>query len=375
MPAAASEALGVDPTGGPRYRAGPNIRDTPSLAVAMTPTTLASPKSSSHAAAPTVPLGTLPSRLRLLFVTTVHRRGAWLAEAFAADSAVQVELDEAVGMASGLARLREEAFDAVLVSHEPGTLDALDLAEALRGGGSAEPLVLLGQQSEQEMSPLAFEAGADGYVCINTTTTRSLIWLVARAVERHRLIRENRRLSHAEQHRLSSEHRETQRLLEEQRSLLRELETAGDVHAHADCANGSSGYAKSLRPQANLNLPPSLVAHYHELVRAYVIMGSGNLGDDMARVAELMADAGITAPETMQLHVCVVEEMVRGLGARSARHVMTRADLLMLEVMAHLSEVYRKRYFARRNPPQQLALPGFEGIVLPPAPFADPTES
>lgn len=335
----------------------------------MTPTTLASPKS-SHAAAPTVPLGTLPNRLRLLFVTTVQRRGAWLAEAFAADSAVQVDLDEAVGMASGLARLREEAFDAVLVSHEPGTLDALDLAEALRGGGSAEPLVLLGEQSEQELAPLAFEAGADGYVCINTTTTRSLIWLVARAVERHRLIRENRRLSQAEQHRLSSEHRETQRLLEEQRSLLRELETPSEA---ADAASGSTGYAKSLRPRTDLNLPPSLVAHYHELVRAYVIMGSGNLGDDMARVAELMADAGITAPETMQLHVCVVEEMVRGLGARSARHVMTRADLLMLEVMAHLSEVYRKRYFSRRNPPQQLALPGFEGIVLPPAAFVDPT--
>lgn len=342
----------------------------------MTPTTLAPAKSSSHVVAPTVPLGTLPSRLRLLFVTTAQRRGAWLAEAFATDSAVQVELDEAVGMASGLARLREEAFDAVLVSHEPGALDALDLAEALRGGGSAEPLILLGEQSEQELAPLAFEAGADGYVCINTTTTRSLIWLVARAVERHRLIRENRRLSQAEQHRLSSEHRETQRLLDEQRSLLRELETLADVHEAAPEPESTADEGpRNLRPRADLDLPPSLVAHYHELVRAYVIMGSGNLGDDMARVAELMADAGITAPETMQLHVCVVEEMVRGLGARSARHVMTRADLLMLEVMAHLSEVYRRRYFSRRNPPQQLALPGFEGMPLASPKFVDPTES
>jgi hypothetical protein len=91
-------------------------------------------------------------------------------------------------------------------------------------------------------------------------------------------------------------------------------------------------------------------------------MGSGNLGDDMSHMAELMADAEISAPETMQLHVSVLEEMVKGLGTRSARHVMTRADLLVLEVMVHLSEVYRKRYSHRRDPPVQLSLPGFEDL-------------
>jgi DNA-binding response OmpR family regulator len=300
---------------------------------------------------PDRPWGALPSYMRLLYVSTHHRRGAWLAEAFAADSAVQVKVEEAVGMTAGLARLRDEAFDAVLVSHEPGLLDALDLAEALRGGGSDDALILLGEQSEQELAPLTFEAGGDAYVCINTTTTRSLIWIVTRAIERHRLLRENRRLGQAEQQRLQSEHGETQRLLDEQRSLLRELESlAGPTLLDGE----------KVAPPRPLDLPPALVAHYHELMRAYVIMGSGNLGDDMARIAELMADAEITAPETMQLHVCVLEAMVGGLGARSARHVMSRADLLVLEFMVHLSEVYRRRYFERRNPPRQLNLPGFD---------------
>jgi len=289
--------------------------------------------------------------MRLLYVSTHHRRGAWLAEAFASDSAVNVELEEAVGMVSGLARLRDEAFDAVLVCHEPGLLDGLDMAEALRGSASDDPLILLGEQSEQELAPLAYEAGADAYVCINTTTTRSLIWVATRAIERHRLIRDNRRLSQAEHHRLQSEHSETQRLLDEQRSLLRELESlAGTPDVNGRLAVGAGP----------LDLPSSLVTHYLELMRAYVIMGSGNLGDDMARIAELMADAGITAPETMQLHVCVLESMVGGLGARSARHVMSRADLLVLEFMVYLSEVYRRRYLDRRTPLQQLALPGFE---------------
>jgi hypothetical protein len=45
----------------------------------------------------------------------------------------------------------------------------------------------------------------------------------------------------------------------------------------------------------------------------------------------------------MQLHVQVLEEMVQGLGSRSSRHVMTRADLLVLEVLVHLAERYRLR--------------------------------
>jgi len=320
-------------------------------------------KAAKAGAAP-VPLGTLPAGMRLLFISTHHRTGAWLAEAFAHDSATSVSLDEALGMANGLARLRDEAYDAVLISHEPGTLDALDLTEALRGGGSEEPIILLGAQSEQELSPAAFESGADAYVCVHTTTTRSLIWITARAIERHRLINENRRLSQAEQHRLQMEHVETRRLLDEQRSVLRDLEAvaagAGGASAERSRQNARDRTGEETASTPPPNLPVSLVTHYHELMRSYVIMGSGNLGDDMARMAELMADAEISAPETMQLHVCVLEEMVRGLGTRSARHVMTRADLLVLEVMVHLSEVYRRRYFERRYPARQMTLPGFE---------------
>jgi DNA-binding response OmpR family regulator len=315
---------------------------------------------------PAVPLGTLPSHLRLLFITGSHRTGAWLTEAFAHDSAVHTSIEEALGMANGLARLRDEAFDAVLATHEPGQLDGLDLAEALRGGGSEEPLILLGAQSEQEVLPLAFEAGADAYICVNTTTTRSLIWITARAIERHRLIRENRRLAQTEQHRLQQEHHETQRMLDDQRSLIRDLEAVVETSEAAGPIDRRRTAAQTNAPDdapRPLDLPEQLVLLYRELMRAYVIMGAGNLGDDMSRMAELMADAEITAPETMQLHVNVLEEMVKGLGTRSARHVMTRADLLVLEVMVHLSEVYRKRYFRRRDPSIQLALPGFDDVA------------
>ena len=107
-------------------------------------------------------------------------------------------------------------------------------------------------------------------------------------------------------------------------------------------------------------LPPELTAHYRELLRIYVIMGSGNLADELRRLAGLLVAAGISARQTARMHLEVVAEMISGLGARSGRHVMTRADLLILEVMMHLGEGYRRRYEELVHPPGQQLLPGFD---------------
>ena len=95
------------------------------------------------------------------------------------------------------------------------------------------------------------------------------------------------------------------------------------------------------------DLPERLVAHYREMLRAYVVMGAGNLAAEMVRLAQMLTDADVSAQRTMQLHVQVLEELVGSLGNRSARHVMTRADLLVLEIMAHLADGYRRRYHER----------------------------
>lgn len=276
----------------------------------------------------------MPCRMRVLYIATRQRTGGWLADAFAADSAAQVELEEAVGTAAGLARMRDENFDAVLVSHQPDSLNALDLVEGYRAGGADEPIVVLGTQSEQEMAVLCHEVGADGYLCVHTATTRNLIWVIARAVERHQLVRENQRLNLAEQTRLQREHDEAAELLRQQRALLEEPET---THL----------------------LPVELIDHYRELLRTYVIMGSGNLADELRCLAELLVVAGMTARQTMQLHLQVLEELIHGLGSRSTRHVINRADLLILELLLNVAEGYRRRYRERVNPPMQRRLPGF----------------
>jgi DNA-binding response OmpR family regulator len=281
--------------------------------------------------------------MRILYVTTYQRTGGWLAETLSADSASHVILEEAVGMVAGLARVRDEIFDAVLVSHEPGELDALELAEVLRTSGSEEPLVVLGEQPEAEFTPLCLEVNADAYLCVHTTTTRTLIWVVARAIERHHLLRENRRLTQADRHRLELEHGDARRLVSEQRALVRELGVVvGSAGEKAETAGAVSGRA---------TLPPQLESHYRELLRAYVMMGSGNLATEMHALAELLAATGVSAARTLEMHLQVLEGVLAGLGNRSARHVMNRADLLALEICIHLCEVYGQRGAGASAPP------------------------
>lgn len=306
------------------------------------------------------PRCTLPARMRVLYVTNRHRTGRWLAEAFASDSASEVVLEEAQGEVEGAARLRDEAFDIVLLAHDPEHFDVLELVEGLRAGGTEEPLLVLGEPSEQEMAALCFEVGADGYVCVHTTTIRTLMWIAARAIERHQLIRDNRRMWQADRSRLQSEQDEAERLLRQQRALIDGLE---GLQSTATPAPTLDDQLSRNRPAGSTGdadqLPTNLVSHYRELLRAYVIMGSGNLGAEMNALADLLATTGFSAQQTLQLHIQALEELLQGLGSRSSRHVMNRADLLVLEVMTHLAEGYRGRHMQQLLPTRQRSLPGF----------------
>ena len=315
--------------------------------------------------------GLLPPRMKVLYITTDHRPGGWLADAFGSDSATEVLLEEAMGVVEGVARLRDEVFDAVLASHEPGVLDAVEMIEGLRAGGNDVPMVVLGTQPPQELSAILFEVGADAYCRVQDTTTRSLIWIVARAVERHALTGKNRQLMQDQRRRLHHEHQEADRLLQQQRSLIEDLHSLREE----TCDEALVGESPKESPEKNAvtprsdaattyALPDRLVSHYRELLRAYVIMGAGNLADEMKPLAELLIGGGVTARQAMQMHLSALEELVRGLGNRSARHVMNRADLLVLELMVHLADGYRQQLVQKRKPLRQQVLPGIESTRL-----------
>ena len=296
----------------------------------------------------------LPGRIRVLFVTTQQRTGGWLAEVLTTQSVCEFLVEEAHGAAHALRCLRDEAYDIILVSHDPEELDALEFIEACRAGGAEEPAIIFGDSSDQEMSDACLDAGADGYLCVHSATERHLMWTVARTVQRHLLIRENRHLNHLEWQRLQREHDEAQRLLLQQRSLITDLEAIRgeqsleplDSPSERTAGRGQAKLPLKIESRRELQLPQALVQHYRELLRTYVIMGSGNLADELGRLARWLSSANVSPQRTMGMHLHVLEELIHGLGARSTRHVMTRADLLILEIMINLAEEYRNRCVA-----------------------------
>ena len=281
------------------------------------------------------PWGCLSPRMRLLFISGPHRTGRWLAEALAADSATEVDLQQVVGVAEAMSRLRDEIFDAVLVSHADGELDALDLLDAIHAGSSDEqPIIVLGEQPEKELTALCYESGADAYMCLTNTTIRHLIWELARAVQRREIASDNRSFKQENRHRLDRERNEALRLLNEQRQLI--------APKSQDEVSEQSEFSADHEAIDLTNISEPLVQNYRELLRAYIVMGSGNLSDEMQQLAESLASSSVSARQAVYLHLQVLEDAVRGLGNRSARHVMSRADLLILEVLINLAEFDRR---------------------------------
>ena len=285
------------------------------------------------------PWGTLPARVRVLYVTAATETADELRALLATDRAMSVHIEEA-DRAGCAVSMREQKFDAVLLAHLPPRLDALELTKALRAAGDDMPLVILGEAPEAAIAPLCHEAGADAYLAW-PTVARHVLWALGRAMEWRRLLAENRRLSQAHQQRLRLEHNEAERRLGQQRAMLSELKELSDV-GFAEPAPVAVGRAS---PLALDGVPRDLTTEwlidYEGLLRAYVIMGSGNLADDIVSLVGRFATAGLSARDVMRLHVHAVEGLLASLGKRGARHAMTRGDLLILEVMMHLAETYR----------------------------------
>ena len=114
---------------------------------------------------------------------------------------------------------------------------------------------------------------------------------VARAIEHHKLVCESRRLAQSEKHRQAQEQLDAERLLDEQRLMLGNLDSTS-------CSQTA--------------LDPALTTHYRELLRAQVIMGSGNLHDELGRLAEVLLAADASARR-------FVNPMRSAMGARGSR--------------------------------------------------------
>jgi hypothetical protein len=177
---------------------------------------------------------------------------------------------------------------------------------------------------------------------IHVWDSPALVSVLKRAIIRSERTRQSRRLEIAQSKRMARERDEAEQLLNQQRRIIDDLD-ARDAAEPTNVTRQAMLDCFGRAAPCRTSLPPEINSYYQELLRTYVIMGSGNLGGEIAKLADLLVVAGCGPREALSLHLERVESLVGGLGNRSTRHVLARADLLALELMIHLGESYRRR--------------------------------
>jgi hypothetical protein len=248
---------------------------------------------------------------------------------------------------AALSRLREEQFDCLLVDVPASLASPADdngpfgLIRAARTGGCTEPVVIVGRLLTDAEWTEACACDCDVFVSPRGWESSALGGVVKRSLLRGTLLRENRSLTTANHRRLLRERDESEQLLAHQRQLIAELEALPHPLRQPPMRGAERLYstdpAKREAVDAKENACESFAPHYASLLRSYVLMGSGSLVGEISEMADRLLAARIPPHEALQLHLGCVESLVKGLGNRSARHVMARADLLAVEMMTHLA--------------------------------------
>lgn len=287
--------------------------------------------------------GQLPTRLRLLCVGSREPSWVGLTLQLDAEGGVEPQFRWVSTATEALTLLRDDPFDAVLIAAASDAFaESASLVKAIRASGCEDPLVLIAPRISDsdwlDLSREECELLQSAYVW----DSPALVSVIKRAIFRSEQTRQSRRLEIAQTKRMARERDEAEHLLNQQRRIIDDLD-ARDAAEPTNVTRQAMLDCFGRATPCRTSLPPEINGYYQELLRTYVIMGSGNLGGEIAKLADLLAVAGCGPREALSLHLERVESLVGGLGNRSTRHILARADLLALELMIHLGESYRRR--------------------------------
>lgn len=291
----------------------------------------------------------IPPRLKLLFVS--DKKPVWVGLALRLDAigCSEPRFDWVSTSEEALSLLRNDSYDCLLLGVFPETkTKQLELIDAVRGSGCHDPMVLVLFSPDDQVALAACEYQAELLVSSAMWESPALLGSIKRSIMVDQLTEDNHRLLVENHRRLVRERDEAERLLVQQRSMVKELQTLAfpdetdTTETNLFLKQDQDKY-ESKQVSEIFQIPREVQDYYHELLRTYVIMGSGSLKDEILQISELLAVANLTPRKVLEFHLECVELIVKGLGNRSSRHVMARADLLALEMMVHLGECYQKK--------------------------------
>jgi hypothetical protein len=268
----------------------------------------------------------LPSELHLLFVGP--EEPAW--------TVLTLQLDQAgctaprfrwcTDLAAAARIAAQERFDCLVIDDVTPAAEAasevdstlLDHIAALRTGGCLDPVLVLSDRVDDDWLSAAAEADCELLVTCGGWRSGAIVAWVRKTIERQLAQREREECGGGRERRVR-ESTESWRQWEARRDLAARLQSA-------DCLTRSRVHDEAEH------------AAYSDLLRTAVLIGIDRLPAEMNAFVERLAARHCSAGDALAMHVAAVDSMLRGLGNRSAPHVLQRTDLVALELLARLAD-------------------------------------
>lgn len=273
----------------------------------------------------------LPATLRLLCVGSDEPSWVSLTMQLSARGCDEPQFRWSSTAGEAVTILRHQIFDCLIVSARgrgEGELfspeQTLRLVEAIRSSGHDEPVILLVDELDETLWERLASFECEIVVTRRFWDSPALLPMIVRAVKQIELSREFVKLRNEQHRRRQQDKTEAEGMLEHQRQLLRGLTVfAGRIEDATSPARA---------------VPGELREYYRQLLRASVMMGDGSLSAEIHHLAELLAECRYAPREVFALHLAELDAIRSTLGHRSARHAVTRAGLLFLELVLSMCE-------------------------------------
>lgn len=270
-----------------------------------------------------------PPRWRLICVSAAEPRWTSLALRLAEAGLPHPRIEWVDSALLLMQSLRHDRYDAIVIEHpappctaKPGvgdagtmlssTIDARQLISGVRGGGHLEAVVVLITAPADDLLAVLAEHDADALVSLSPWESPALLPTIRRAVRQAELWRSHRELQLRLERRLARDREEAAAMLQRQQDLL------------ANLMHGSVAL-ESIRES------------YEQFLRTRLTSDAATPNEDLAQLAAALVAAGMSPQQTLALHADAVQRLIAVVDESSARHIISRADRLVLDLMTHLA--------------------------------------
>ena len=289
----------------------------------------------------------LPSELYLLFVAPEEPSWTLLTLQLDRYGCARPRFHWCSDLPTAARIVSQEQFDCIIIddaspasnSRGDGVAgEVLAQVSALRAAGCIDPLLILSDRIDDGWFEQMAAAECELLITRNGWRSRAMVPWIRCAIERHTVAREHHEIG--ERGRLSRERESS----ESWTQLAERTATAARLQSLVGGRGKSPPEADAIREA------------YAGLLRSAMLSAPEELHRELARMAGELANAGWGVAEVFNLHVGALNELLQGLGGRSARHVLQRTDLLAMEMLVLVAEGAAPPLFTREIRDQGLDL-------------------